>query len=47
MAGAALVSAFGQLARATGKILDKAGQALEVFPYVEHRECPTWLLTVV
>lgn len=36
MAGAALVSAFGQLARATGKILDKAGQALEVFPYVEH-----------
>lgn len=33
----ALVSAFGQAARAAGKALENAGRMLEVAPYVEHR----------
>lgn len=37
----ALVTAFGQVARAAAKALENAGRLLEVAPYVEHRKCPS------
>lgn len=37
----ALVTAFGQAARAAAKALENAGRLLEVAPYVEHRK---WLV---
>lgn len=38
----ALVSAFGQAARAAAKALENAGRLLEVSPYVEHRTWYYW-----
>lgn len=39
----ALVSAFGQAARAAAKALENAGRLLEVSPYVEHRTWYYWM----